>query len=58
MTREQLRDKMKVSGELERFNKSEDWANAFELYKAQTGDYQVSIKCSSCFRKVKEWLLK
>lgn len=58
MTREQLRDTMKVSGELERYNKTPNWDLAFDLYKQSTGDKEVSIKCSSCFGKVKKWLTK
>ncbi len=58
MTREELRDKMLVSGELERFGPTENWKAAFELYKAQTGDYQVSVKCQDCFRKIKKWLTR
>lgn len=58
MTREQLRDTMRVSGELERFSKTDNWAAAFELYKSSTRDKEVSLKCSSCYHKVKRWLAK
>ena len=56
MTREELRDTMRVSGELERLKKSENWDKAFEMYKAQTKDYEVSTGCHTCFTKVKRWL--
>jgi len=58
MTREELRDKMLVSGELERFNKSDNWAKAVELYKNMTGDKEVSLGCGTCYKKIKVWLLK
>jgi predicted transcriptional regulator len=59
MTRTELRDKMFVSGELERPDKDNpNWQQAFELYKSQTGDYQVSLKCSKCFGTVKKWLTR
>lgn len=55
--REQLREKMLISGDLAKPNKnSQLWVQAFDLYKAQTGDYEVSMGCGSCFQKVKRWL--
>jgi len=59
MTRTELRDKMLVSGDLERPDRFNPlWVASFELYKVETGDYQVSIKCNSCYQKVKAWLKK
>ena len=56
VTREELRDKMRVSGEMERLGNTPDWKKAFEMYKTSTVDYKVSVKCGSCFAKVKKWL--
>lgn len=58
MTREELRDTMLVSGELANLKKTPNWILAFELYKQSTGDKEVSTGCGSCFRKVKNWLIK
>lgn len=58
MTREELRDKMMVAGELERFTKTENWKQAFELYKFETKDKEVSLECSGCFKKIKNWLTR
>lgn len=49
---------MLVSGELERPKNTPLWQKAFELYMASTGDRAVSLGCSNCYGKVKEWLNK
>lgn len=59
MTRQELRDKMLQSGEInhpDRFN--QNWNAAFEMYKNETKDFTVSVKCGSCFKKVAQWLRK
>ena len=58
MTRTELRDTMRTSGELERWQKSPNWELAFELYKRETKDLEVSLGCSNCYGKVKAWLIK
>ena len=58
MTRTELRDKMLVSGELERLKKTELWSLAFEMYKQETRDFEVSFGCGNCFHKVKKWLTR
>ncbi len=58
MTREELRHAMLITGELEQFTKSDNWQKAFELYKKETKDYEVSFGCASCYRKIKAWLNK
>lgn len=58
MTREELRDKMFMAGELERFKRTEMWELAFEMYKQKTRDHEVSFGCGNCFHKVKTWLTK
>jgi len=49
---------MLVSGELERPKRTPLWEEAFELYKSETRDFEVSFSCGNCFYKVKTWLLK
>jgi hypothetical protein len=59
MTRTELRDKMLISGELERPSPhNQNWKDAFELYKKESGDYEVSTACGACYEKVKRWLTK
>ena len=58
MNRTELRDTMLLTGELERFTKTPNWERAFELYKTETGDYEVSLGCGNCYAKVKKWLTK
>ena len=58
MTKEEVKNALVQSGELERFNKTDLWEKAFALYKAETKDYDVSVGCSNCFIKVKNWLLR
>lgn len=56
MSRSELRDIMLLSGELARLKKTPNWEIAFELYKSETGDKQVSTECGTCFKKIKNWL--
>lgn len=56
MNREQLRDYMKASREIHRFD-SENiaWRQAFKLARA-SGLENMSMDCSGCITKVREWL--
>lgn len=58
MDRKALFKIMNESGELNRFQKTANWEAAFSLYKQETKDFKVDIGCSSCHRKVKDWLSK
>lgn len=50
---------MKVRGLLAgKDNKDPLWQQAFDLYKTETGDKEVSMKCGMCYGKVKKWLEK
>ena len=56
MTREQLRDHMKAGRMLSRFDsEAVEWKHAFKLAKL-AGMESMDIQCSSCIKKVKEWL--
>lgn len=56
MNREQLRDYMRASREINRFDEtSVAWQRAFELAR-QSGLENMSMDCSGCIRKVHEWL--
>lgn len=56
MNREQLRDYMRASREIHRFDEdSVAWKRAFELAR-QSGLENMSMDCSGCIRKVHEWL--
>ncbi len=55
MNREQLRDYMRASREIHRFNESVAWRRAFELARL-SGLENMSMDCSGCIRKVHEWL--
>ena len=54
----ELLKKLTESGQVSSFRVSPLWAEAFDLYKTNTGDLRVSTKCSSCYRKVLTWLKK
>jgi hypothetical protein len=58
MSREQLRDYMKASREIHRYDKhSTSWKHAFKLAKL-SGLESMDMECTSCISKVKEWLEK
>lgn len=58
MTREQLRDYMKASREMHRFDsESVAWKHAFKLARAN-GLENMDMDCTGCIKKVKEWLEK
>lgn len=52
----ELLKQLTEQGQISTFKNSPLWQQAFEEYKKETGDYQVSVKCGSCFRKVLAWL--
>ena len=58
MNREQLRDYMKASREINRFD-SENivWQHAFKLAR-KSGMENVDMDCTGCIKRVKEWLEK
>lgn len=59
MTKQELLNQLQATGQAKSpFRKSPLWDEAFEMYKAQTGDFKVSLKCGQCFLKVLEWLKK
>lgn len=59
MTREQLRDAMRVAGELERLDPNNlHWQQAFEQYMIENPGDPVSLNCGGCFNKVKKWLIR
>ena len=56
MNREQLRDYMKASREIYRYDtESPAWKRAFKLAKT-SGLENMDMECNTCIRKVKEWL--
>jgi hypothetical protein len=56
MDREQLRDYMRASREINRFDQySKSWQRAFELARL-SGMENMSMDCTGCIRKVHEWL--
>ena len=58
MNREQLRDYMRASREIHRFDQhSAAWIQAFKLARAN-GLENMDMECSGCRRKVLEWLEK
>ena len=58
MTREELKLALQVAGIYHPPYKKDDplWIEAIEEYKKATGDYQVSLSCGSCYKKIKDWL--
>lgn len=58
MSREQLRDHMKASRVIHRFDSdSPEWKQAFKL-AILSGMENMDMECSKCITKVKEWIEK
>ncbi len=58
MNREELRDYMRASREIHRFDQySKTWQRAFELAR-KSGLENMDMGCTSCRRKVLEWLTR
>jgi len=56
MTREQLRDHMKASRLIQRFDSEAiEWKHAFKLAK-KAGMENMDMGCYGCIKKVREWL--
>ena len=56
MNRDQLRDYMKASRDIYRFDSdSPAWKHAFKLARL-AGMESMDMECSSCIGKVKEWI--
>lgn len=56
MNREQLRDYMRASREIHRYDSDNvAWKHAFKLAN-MAGLGRLDMDCTSCIRKVKEWL--
>jgi hypothetical protein len=54
--REELLNRLRSTGAIHRLERGENlWREAFELYREAKGEH-LSMKCSRCFQKVKEWL--
>lgn len=52
-----LRD-INLAGLHNTYEKRPEWMAAFEYYWKQTGDYNLKPGCTSCYKKILEWLKK
>jgi len=58
MDREEIRNRLLTSGQINNFDKSSKlWQMAFDLYNKEKAD-NLKANCSVCFKKVKQWLMK
>lgn len=55
MTKGEILNSLKASGELTTFSATSNWRKAFDLYNAEKKD-RLSPNCSTCFKKVSAWL--
>jgi hypothetical protein len=56
MDKKQILQNLQISGEIHKKEKTDNWKQAFDVYKSQSGDHQVSMDCGVCFAKVLKWL--
>jgi hypothetical protein len=57
MTKQDIKERLQVSGHWHRPSTHPLWQTAFDLYMQET-QQPVSVTCSKCFDKVKKWLSK
>ena len=58
MTKLEILKELSDQGLLSSYQKHPTWKKAFELYWQQTGDTDARMGCSTCYKKVLEWLRK
>lgn len=58
MNRSELLSRLRATGQVNQIGNddSPEWARAFELYRAAGGG-SVDMGCSSCWNKVRDWIL-
>lgn len=56
MTKKEILKELNITGEVHKKSKHHLWMKAFEGYKAETKDYNISMDCGGCFTKVLNWL--
>jgi hypothetical protein len=56
MDKAALLNALVVTGQIDRFSRTDNWERAFEEYNKIHGD-NLKPNCGSCFRKVQKWLL-
>lgn len=57
MSKEVIKNKLIETGLINRFKNHVLWVQAFNLYNAEKGA-NLKPTCGTCFKKVKEWLIK
>jgi hypothetical protein len=55
MTKGDILNSLKASGDIIRFTATPVWRKAFDLYNADKKE-RLSPNCSMCFKKVSAWL--
>ncbi len=58
MTKLEILKEIGDAGVTNTYEKHPAWKKAFELYWKETGDYNLTMGCSACYKKVIEWLRK
>jgi hypothetical protein len=57
MTKEEVKKRLIESGLINRFKQAPLWNMAFNLYNSTKGE-SLKPTCGTCFKKVKEWILR
>jgi hypothetical protein len=57
MGKTEILAELRANGEIDVFRRSPSWQKAFDLYKKEVGGHK-SLNCGSCYKDVKEWLMK
>jgi len=57
MDKQEIRNRLELSGLIHRYKSEKLWVLAFEAYNKETGN-KLKPNCGKCFTKVKEWLYR
>lgn len=55
MDKKEILQRLKTSRDIHAISDSQNWKDAFALYRKDTGE-DLSMKCRMCFQKVIKWL--
>ena len=57
MTKEEIKTKLLTTGLINRFKLDPTWVEAFLMYNEEK-KAKLKPSCGSCFKKVKEWIMR
>lgn len=57
LSKEEIKTALVNTGSINRFRSDNLWGQAFQMYNSERKE-NLKPTCGTCFKKVKEWILK